>query len=75
MRNVSSDVAIEFDPRAYGAVTSSCRPLKRTRFDPLTVSRHFRAGLSHAAASRLIAVPVKIRPCTTGSRNRSFILA
>jgi len=32
---------------------NSCRPLKRTRFIPLSASRHFYAGLSHAAASHL----------------------
>jgi hypothetical protein len=30
-----------------------CRLLKRTRFLPLSLSRHCRAGLSHATATRL----------------------
>ena len=36
------------------AVTSSCRPLKRTHSVPPYLSRHCRAGLSHDAATRLL---------------------
>jgi hypothetical protein len=35
---------------------NSCRPLKRTRFVPLLLSRHSRAGLSHAATSWLESI-------------------
>jgi hypothetical protein len=38
---------------AVWGLGKSCRPLKRTRVLLLAVTRHFRAGLSHAAATRL----------------------
>jgi hypothetical protein len=34
-------------------VRNSCRPLKQTRTGSLLLTRHYRAGLSHAAAARL----------------------
>ena len=40
-------------PRLASLLRNSCRPLKRTRFIPLCLPRHLRAGLSCTAAPRL----------------------
>ena len=42
-----------FVPRLASLLRNSCRPLKRTRFIPLCLPRHLRAGLSCTAAPRL----------------------
>jgi len=43
-------------PLEKRVLRNSCRPLKRTRFVPLLLSRHSRAGLSHAATSWLESI-------------------
>jgi hypothetical protein len=43
-------------PALKRVLRNSCRPLKRTRFVPLLLSRHSRAGPSHAGTSWLESI-------------------
>src|SRR5438105_2997172 len=54
------------------AVTNLCHPLKRTRLLPLSLSRHSRAGISYAAASRLGLHVIPALVSTTNSVRASW---